>query len=251
MTAFYPVFLDLRGRRAVVIGGDAVAEQKVRGLVAAGAHVTLVSPDVTPALTDLGRRGAIELRRRGYHDGDLAGAWLAIAAVNRTVNAAVGAEAERLGVPLNAVDDLEHSSFIAPAIHREGDITVAVSTGGKSPALAVRLRQRVARLVGRAEARLCALLGELRPELAERVPDARARTALWYEIVDSDVIEFVRRGDIDGARGRIEELISEVGPVESRLKPRLGPAAEAAVPVYGQSRAASSLADSETGTVYL
>ena len=207
MTAFYPVFLDLRGRRAVVIGGDAVAEQKVRGLVAAGAHVTLVSPDVTPALTDLGRRGAIELRRRGYHDGDLAGAWLAIAAVNRTVNAAVWAEAERLGVPLNAVDDLEHSSFIAPAIHREGDITVAVSTGGKSPALAVRLRQRIARLVGRAEARLCALLGELRPELAARVPDARGRTALWYAIVDSDVIDFVRRGDIEGARGRIEELI--------------------------------------------
>ena len=207
MTAFYPVFLDLRGRRAVVIGGGAVAEQKVRGLVAAGAHVTLVSPDVTPALTDLGRRGEIELRRRGYHDGDLAGAWLAIAAVNRTVNAAVWAEAERLGVPLNAVDDLEHSSFIAPAIHREGDITVAVSTGGKSPALAVRLRQRIARLVGRAEARLCALLGELRPELAARVPDARARTALWYAIVDSDVIDFVRRGDIEGARGRIEELI--------------------------------------------
>jgi len=167
------------------------------------------------------------------------------------VNEAVYAEAERLGVPLNAVDDLEHCSFIAPAIHREGDITVAVSTGGKSPALAVRLRQRIARLVGRVEARLCELLGELRPDLAERVPDARARTALWYAIVDSDVIEFVRRGDIDGARGRIEELISEVGPVESRLKPRLGPAAEAAVPVYGQSRAASSLADSETGTVYL
>jgi uroporphyrin-III C-methyltransferase/precorrin-2 dehydrogenase/sirohydrochlorin ferrochelatase len=207
MTAFYPVFLDLRGRRAVVIGGGAVAEQKVCGLVAAGAHVTLVSPDVTPALTDLGRRGAIELRRRAYHDGDLAGAWLAIAAVNRAVNAAVWAEAERLGVPLNAVDDLEHSSFIAPAIHREGDITVAVSTGGKSPALAVRLRQRIARLVGRAEARLCALLGELRPELAARVPDARARTALWYAIVDSDVIDFVRRGDGEGARRRIEELI--------------------------------------------
>jgi len=252
VSVFYPVFLDLRGRRAVVIGGGAVAEQKVRGLLAAGAHVTVVSPDMSPGLADVARRGAIELRRRRYHDHDLAGAWLAIAATDdRAVNEAVYAEAERLGVPLNAVDDLEHCSFIAPAIHREGDITVAVSTGGKSPALAVRLRQRIARLVGRVEARLCELLGELRPDLAERVPDARARTALWYAIVDSDVIEFVRRGDIDGARGRIEELISEVGPVESRLKPRLGPAAEAAVPVYGQSRAASSLADSETGTVYL
>jgi len=208
VTEFYPVFLDLRGRRVVVIGGGAVAEQKVRGLIAAGAHVTLVSPDVTPALADLVGRGAIELRPRPYHGGDLAGAWLAIAASDdRGVNEAVWAEAERLGVPLNAVDDLEHCSFIAPAIHREGDITIAVSTGGKSPALAVRLRQRIARLVGRAEARLCALLGELRPELAARVPDARARTALWYEIVDSDVIEFVRRGDVEGARARIDELV--------------------------------------------
>jgi len=208
VSAFYPVFLDLRGRRAVVIGGGAVAEQKVHGLIAAGAHVTLVSPETTPPLADLARRGAIEIRRRPYRPGDLAGAWLAIAATDdRSVNEAAWAEAERVGVPLNAVDDLEHCSFIAPAIHREGDITVAVSTGGKSPALAVRLRQRIARLVGRAEARLCALLGELRPELAGRVPDARARTALWYEIVDSDVIDYVRRGDVEGARRRIEELL--------------------------------------------
>lgn len=208
MSPFYPVFLDLRGRRAVVIGGGAVAEQKVRGLVAAGAHVTVVSPDVTPALGALVRRNAIEHRRRPYRRGDLKGAWLALAATDdRGTNGAVWAEAEQLGVPLNAVDDLEHCSFIAAAVHREGDITVAVSTGGKSPALAVRLRQRIARLVGRAEARLCELLGELRPELAERVPDARARTALWYAIVDSDVIDFVRRGDVEGARRRIDELV--------------------------------------------
>ena len=208
MTAFYPVFLDLRGRRAVVIGGGAVAEQKVHGLVGAGAHVTVVSTDVTPALGALARRNAIEHKRRPYRRGDLKGAWLAIAATDdRGTNGAVWAEAEQLGVPLNAVDDLEHCSFIAPAVHRKGDITVAVSTAGKSPALAVRLRQRIARLVGRAEARLCELLGELRPGLAERVPDTPARTALWYRIVDSDVIDFVRRGDIEGARGRMAELV--------------------------------------------
>src|SRR5437588_537754 len=113
------------------------------------------------------------------------------------------------GVLLNAVDDLDHCSFIAPAIHREGDITVAVSTSGKSPALAARLRQRVARLIGPAEARLCELLGELRPEVAARVPDTRARTTLWYRIVDSDVIEFVRRGDDEGAHRRIDELVKQ------------------------------------------
>jgi len=251
---FYPVFLNLRGRRAVVIGGGAVAEQKVRGLLAAGAHVTVVSPETTVGLSTLAAENGIELRRRPYRAGDLAGAWLAIAATDdRTVNASVWAEAERAGIPLNAVDDVEHCSFIAPAIHREGDITVAVSTSGKSPALAARLRRRIANMIGGAEARFCALLGELRPDLAARVPDVRTRTALWYRIVDSDAIEFVRRGDMEGARGRIDELIDEVRAQESRLKPRLGTARERALqlPLQRQCRVASSLADSEPGVVYL
>jgi uroporphyrin-III C-methyltransferase/precorrin-2 dehydrogenase/sirohydrochlorin ferrochelatase len=225
---FYPVFLNLRGRRAVVIGGGAVAEQKVLGLLGAGAHVTVVSPETTPRLAELAAVGGIDLRRRAYRSGDLAGAWLAVAGTDdRASNARVWAEAEREGVLLNAVDDLDHCSFIAPAIHREGDITVAVSTSGKSPALAARLRQRMARLIGPAEARLCDLLGDLRPELAARVPDTRVRTALWYRIVDSDVIEFVRRGDMEGARERIEQHLHDM-------------------PVHGQCRAAGLPA-----TVYL
>jgi uroporphyrin-III C-methyltransferase/precorrin-2 dehydrogenase/sirohydrochlorin ferrochelatase len=207
---FYPVFLDLRGRRAVVIGGGAVAEQKVLGLLEAGASVTVVSPEATPRLDDLAAERAIEIQRRPYRAGDLGGAWLAIAASDdRAVNAAVWAEAEQRGVPINAVDDLDHCSFIAPAIHRAGSVTVAVSTSGKSPALAVRLRQRIAGMIGPAEARLCALLGDLRTEVAARVPDARARTALWYRIVDSDVSALVRRGDLAAARGRIERLIAD------------------------------------------
>jgi uroporphyrin-III C-methyltransferase / precorrin-2 dehydrogenase / sirohydrochlorin ferrochelatase len=252
---FYPVFLNLRGRRAVVIGGGAVAEQKVLGLLAAGAHVTVVSPETTPCLTDLAAAAGIELRRRPYRSGDLAGAWLAIAATDdRRANSAVWAEAERCGIPLNAVDDLDYCSFIAPAIHREGDITVAVSTSGKSPALAARLRQRIARLIGRAEARLCELLGELRPELAARVPDTRTRTALWYRIVDSDVIEFVRRGDMEGARGRIDELVDEVEPHESRLEiPRLKPGPGTTLPLRALTHRAhpAGWGHSEPGVVYL
>src|SRR5712691_6783259 len=234
LVTFYPVVLNLRGRRAVVIGGGAVAEQKVLGLLSAGAHVTVVSPETTPHLAELAAAGGIDLRRRPYRSGDLAGAWLAIAGTDdRAANARVWAEAEREGVLLNAVDDLDHCSFIAPAIHREGDITVAVSTSGKSPALAARLRQRVARLVGPAEARLCELLGELRPELAARVPDSHERTALWYRIVDSDVIEFVRQRDDEGAHRRIDELLEE------------------ALPVHGQCRVAGSPANAAMGTVYL
>jgi len=244
---FYPVFLDLRGRRAVVIGGGAVAEQKVLGLLSAGAHVTVVSPETTPRLAELAAAGGIDLRRRPYRSGDLAGAWLAIAGTDdRAANAQVWAEAEREGVLLNAVDDLDHCSFIAPAIHREGDITVAVSTSGKSPALAARLRQRVARLIGPAEARLCELLGELRPELAARVPEPHARTALWYRIVDSDVIEFVGRGDMEGARARMEELM----PLPN---PRLKPGPDTARPLRAVTHRAhsSEWGHSEPGIVYL
>src|SRR5213593_510175 len=205
---FYPAFLDLRGRRTVVVGGGAIAEQKVLGLVAAGARVTVVSPAVTLRLRDLAHQRDVELSERPYRPGDLAGAFLAIAATDDgAVNEAVWAEAEQRGILLNAVDDLPHCSFIAPSVHRRGDVTVAVSTAGKSPALAVRLRERIGRMIGPEYATLLELLGELRAELAQRVPDARIRTRLWYRIVDSDAIESVRRGDVAGARRRIEQLV--------------------------------------------
>ena len=217
MTHFYPAFLDLRGRRAVVIGGGAIAEQKVVGLLDAGAVVTVISPSVSRRLEDLGAAGSVTIERRPYREGDLAGAFLAIAATDdRAANRAVWVEAEARGVLLNAVDDLPYCSFIAPSIHRQGDVAIAVSTAGKSPALAVRLRERIGRLVGPEYATLLELLGELRAELARRVPDARARTRLWYRIVDSDAIESVRRGDIAGARARIDRLVGAAEQPETR-----------------------------------
>ena len=208
MTHFYPAFLDLRGRRVVVVGGGAIAEQKVAGLLDAGARVSVISPSVSRRLEDLEVGGRITIERRPYRPGDLAGAFLAIAATDdRAANRAVWDEAQARGVLLNAVDDLPHCSFIAPAIHRQGDVAIAVSTAGKSPALAVRLRERIGRLIGPEYATLLELLGELRAELARRVADTRIRTRLWYRIVDSDAIALVRRGDVGGARRRIEQLV--------------------------------------------
>jgi len=207
---FYPVFLNLQGRHCVVVGGGAIAEQKLVGLLEAGARVTVVSPLLTWKLEDLASTGAIEVHRRPYERGDLKGAFIAIAATDdRSANAAVWDEAEERGILLNAVDDLPHCSFIAPAIHREGDVAVAISTGGKSPAFAVRLRERIAALIGREEGEFLNLLGELRPHVAARVPDFKLRTRLWYQIVDSDAIEYVRRGDVTGARRRIDELLEQ------------------------------------------
>jgi uroporphyrin-III C-methyltransferase / precorrin-2 dehydrogenase / sirohydrochlorin ferrochelatase len=205
---FYPVFLNLRGRHCVVVGGGPVAEQKIVGLLEAGARVTVISPALTWKLEDLASTGAIDVRRRPYQPGDLEGAFLSIAATDdRGANAAVWDEAQQRGILLNAVDDLPHCSFIAPAVHRVGDIAVAISTAGKAPALAVRLRERISKLIGREEAEFLDLLGELRPHVAARVPNFKVRTRLWYQIVDSDAVEYVRRGDVPGARRRIDELV--------------------------------------------
>ncbi|HEV8304556.1 MAG TPA: siroheme synthase CysG [Gemmatimonadales bacterium] len=220
----YPAFLVLRERRCVVVGGGAVAEQKVTGLLEAGARVTVVSPAVSPRLDELAAAGAIAIRRRPYRRGDLAGAFLAIAATDdRAVNRHVWTEAEAAGVLLNAVDDAPHCSFVAPAVHRQGDLAVAVSTAGKSPALAVRLRDRIAGLVGPEYGALLDHLGDLRPEVARRIRDPRARTRFWYRLVDRLMPDGLRAPAVPrggGARGVV--YLVGAGPGDPGLITRRG-----------------------------
>jgi uroporphyrin-III C-methyltransferase/precorrin-2 dehydrogenase/sirohydrochlorin ferrochelatase len=216
----YPAFLDLRKRACVVVGGGAVAEQKVTGLLDAGAQVTVISPALSRRLEDLAAAGTIAIRRRPYRAGDLAGAFLVIAATDaRAVNRDVWTEAEARGVLLNAVDDPPHCSFVAPAVHRQGDLTVAVSTAGKSPALAVRLRDRIARMVGPEFATLLDRLGALRADVARRIPDPRARTRFWYRLVDRLMPN--GRGEPAGPTGGVVYLVG-AGPGDPGLITRRG-----------------------------
>jgi siroheme synthase-like protein len=210
MTVFYPVSLNLEGRRCIVVGGGPVAEKKVRDLLTAGARVVVISPQPTGGLAESAARGDIQLIPRAYRPGDLEGAFLVITD-DRALNHSVSEEAERRGIIVNAVDDPRHCSFIAPAVYRQGDLTVAVSTAGKSPALAVRVRDRLGGLLGPEYATLLDLLGEARAEVAARVHDPSSRAALWHGILDSDAIESIRRGDVLGARARIVQLVNEAG----------------------------------------
>ncbi|CDM66154.1 precorrin-2 dehydrogenase/sirohydrochlorin ferrochelatase family protein [Pyrinomonas methylaliphatogenes] len=207
--SYYPVFLNLRDRRCVVIGGNEIAEAKVRALLEAGARVTVIGKALTPRLEGLAAEGKIEAIRRNYQRGDLEGAWLAICCEERTINHAIWEEAEERHIFLNAVDDVPHCSFIAGAVHRQGDLIVAISTSGKAPALAVRLRDRIAAEVGPEYAAFLELAGEMREEIARRVPDLTARTELWYRLVDSNILQTLRRADIASARQRFGELIAE------------------------------------------
>jgi uroporphyrin-III C-methyltransferase/precorrin-2 dehydrogenase/sirohydrochlorin ferrochelatase len=204
---YYPVLLDLRGRRAVVVGGGAVAEAKVGPLVDAGATLTVVAPALTPGLALRAREGGLAHLPRAYAAGDLEGAYLAIAATDDPdVNHAVHAEAESGGVLINVVDDPPYCGFILPSILRRGDLVVAVSTSGNAPALAVRIRERIERELGDEYARFLTLAGALRKPLAEQYPDFQVRKRLWYRLVDSDVLALLRADDERRALERIAEI---------------------------------------------
>jgi len=144
MPTFYPVFLNLTERRCVIIGGGQIAEGKISKLLDSGAKIIVISPDATQGIRGFAERGQIELDLRKYQEGDLQGAFLAIAATNdRVVNQEIFEEAEKQGILLNAVDDMPRCSFIAPSIVEKGPVTVAISTGGASPALARKLREKM------------------------------------------------------------------------------------------------------------
>ena len=142
-THYYPLFLDLRGRRVVVVGGGWVAIQKVAELLPTGAEIVVVAPEVEPAIGELAAAGKLVWWRRSYQPDDLAGAFLLLASDSPTVNARAARDARRRGVLLNVADDPTHCDFITPAIVRRGDLTVAVSTGGRSPAFARYVRERL------------------------------------------------------------------------------------------------------------
>jgi siroheme synthase-like protein len=145
----YPVFFDLTQRPCVVIGGGSVAERKVAGLVEAGATVTVISPQLTVQLGQWVDDGVVQYTARPYQSGDLAGFFLAFVTTgNPTVDATVFADGRAAGVLVNSADDPTHCDFFLPALIRRGDLAIAVSTGGTSPALARVMREELQSIVG-------------------------------------------------------------------------------------------------------
>ena len=158
-TVLYPIFLNLDGKRCVVIGGGAVANRKARKLLQARAEVVAISPEVKPELESM----ATEVRRRPYREGDLEGAFLVFAATNhREVNAAVTREARGRGIPVNVADEPSEGDFALPSVLRRGQLQVAVSTGGASPTLARRVRYELESAFGSEWAGVVEELGRAR-----------------------------------------------------------------------------------------
>jgi len=212
---YYPAMLDLRDKRVLFVGGGWETEHKVKGLLDAGAKVTLISPQEHPDLEPLALDGLIEWKRREYREGDLMGFHLALShPVDKTLNASIAREAREQGIWLNAVDDPPYCGFILPAVYRQGDLTIGISTGGAAPALGVRIKQRLAQVFGEEYGPYLQLLRQMRPVVAKAFPDDfEARKAAWYRMVDSPALGWVGRGDLEGAKRVLLEALQAANPI--------------------------------------
>ncbi len=142
MPVYYPAFLDVKGRNCLVIGGGNIGEEKVQKLLECEARVIVISPEVNQGVSDLASENRVDWHRRVYQSGDLSGAFICIAATDdNAVNREIAKEAEERNVLLNVVDVTPLCTFIAPAVSRRGEVTLAASTGGASPALARKFRE--------------------------------------------------------------------------------------------------------------
>lgn len=203
---YYPVLLDLTGRRCVMIGGGVIAERRVDALVTAGAHVIVISPRVTPALLALAGDGRIEHEPRRYREGDLAGADLAFVATDAgEVNATVAREARERQIWINAADDPARCTFILPALVRRGDLTVAVATGGSSPALARAIREELEAYLTDDYATLAAIAAEARREI--RASGRPVTAEAWRRALGPEVRRLIVERGREDAKHRLLELL--------------------------------------------
>lgn len=213
MPAYYPVFLNIEGKKCVVVGGGEVAERKVKALLDHGAGIVVISPSITQELHRLKEEGAIKVCPRDFRPGDLKDAVLVIAATDSPqVNTLVSHEGQAERILVNVVDNPADSNFIVPSLLRRGELSIAISTGGRSPALARKIRTELERKFPPEYASLTSLLAEVRQELKSRGKQVAAEA--WQKYIDIDLlIGMLKQNRFGEARSRMLcALAGEEGP---------------------------------------
>ena len=200
---YYPIFLNIRGKKCIVVGGGQVAHRKVMTLLEHKANVEVISHDPCLELRQLYKTGDINLIRRAYQAGDLQEAFIAIAATNDSnVNSEIMKEARKTKVLVNVVDDAESSDFILPSHIRHGDFTIAISTAGRSPALARKIRTRLERDFGDEYESLTLIIDEVREEIKRQ--GIKVSSDDWQAALDLDLlVGLVKRGDHEKAKAAL------------------------------------------------
>lgn len=207
--AYVPIFLEVTGRRCVVVGGGEVAARKVQNLIEAGAVVTVVSPSLIEELRALARDRRIHHINRGYKMGDMADATLVYAASDDSgLHRRLHDEARDRGIPINVADAPELCTFIAPAVVARGSLKIAISTEGASPAMARRIRERLERLFGPEYGLTLEVLRAARSHLKTNEPDIRIRARKLSALAAARIPEYLRKGDFDS----VDEILRhEIG----------------------------------------
>ena len=210
MPAYYPVYLDLRGRKCVVIGGGFIGQEKVERLIEFGADVVIYAQEATSKVRELSTAGDLTWVSRGYLQGDLEGAFIAIVAdtSDNNINQAVANEAKERNVPLNVNDVTDLCTWIAPALVKNGDVVISASTGGTSPALARKLREELAGTSRTGSKYRPIEYGDLAPLLKEIRSDflkkgIRLNPDHWQASITDEVLEMFKSGKIDDARTKL------------------------------------------------
>jgi precorrin-2 dehydrogenase / sirohydrochlorin ferrochelatase len=215
---FYPIFLQIEGKPCLVVGGGDVGERKVEDLLLAGAQVNLVSREATPVLEAMAAQGLIKFLRDDFIPEHLDGMILAIAATNDlNTNKSVSIAAQVRGLPVNIVDQPDLCSFVVPATIRRGDLTLAISTGGRSPALAKKLRRDLEKVYGPEYGPYLELLGAIREKVLVCRRDHPENLNLFTRIVSSRLFHLLNSGNHHELQALLAELLAPVLP-ESDIK---------------------------------
>ena len=205
----YPIYIDMENKPCLVVGGGTVAERKVDSLLEHKAQVLLVSPQVTNSLETYAKNGLIIWENRIFKTNDLDNIFLVYIATNDTlVNQVIAEECKARKILVNAVDDPPNCDFYVPAILRRGSLAMAISTEGKSPMLARHLRLQLEKQFTEAYGEYVDLLGESRDYIKNNISDIEIRQKIFLELVNSDILDLLKMGEREKARGRIEECIS-------------------------------------------
>ncbi len=215
---YYPINLDIKNRKCLIVGGGAVGTRKVNTLLECGARVTVVSPEPTPQLTRLASAGSITLEKRDYRSDDITGMFLVIGATDdESLNHQVSKDAEQAHILCNIADRPEVCNFILPSIVRRGDLVITVSTSGKSPALAKRLRKQLETQFGQEYADFLLLMGAIRRKLLAQAHEPEAHKDLFHKLIESNILNLMHAGKKEDVNMLLYKILGEGYRLEELL----------------------------------
>ena len=217
---YYPVHLDINNRNALVVGGGGVGTRKVRTLLACGARVTVVSLETSRQLRDLAASGEIVLEERSYQSDDLSDMFLVIGATNdEKLNRQISSDADRLNTLCNIADRPEVCNFILPSIVHRDDLVITISTSGKSPALAKKLRKALENQFGEEYGTLLRLMGAIRKKLLRQAHEPEAHKPLFEQLLNSDLIGMIQENRTDDINALLFDILGEGFNFEELTRP--------------------------------